>query len=247
MIDVVAAPDLEIPKVGKTVVIAVLMGLAIALVGTAPWVALIGLNMRLRPDAPWAAATMAWWLGLMLVWLSGRGWPRHTSASRRMHLRLWQPQSGAWSGESLSTILGLMGAIAGLAVLYALIGASRPAVDVSPYPIALRWSSLLMSPLVAGVVEEMAYRGYMQRHLERVGPMFAILVTSVVFTVVHATHGLTYVLTLGPGIFLVSVLYGHLALRSGSIIPGMALHVAADIAFTYFLLTGGNAALLLTQ
>jgi hypothetical protein len=83
---------------------------------------MIRLNVRERPDVPWAAATTACWLVLMLVWLSGRGWPGGTSAFRRFHLRLWQPQPGAWSGDSLTTILSLIGAMVGLAVLYSLIG-----------------------------------------------------------------------------------------------------------------------------
>jgi membrane protease YdiL (CAAX protease family) len=78
-----------------------------------------------------------------------------------------------------------------------------------------------MDPTVAGVVEEMAFRGYMQRHLEPIGPTFAILVTSAVFTLLHASQGLTYLLAFAPGIFLASVVYGHLALKSGSILPGM--------------------------
>jgi membrane protease YdiL (CAAX protease family) len=65
-----------------------------------------------------------------------------------------------------------------------------------------------MSPAVVGVVEEMAFRGYMQRHLERIGPTFAILVTSAVFTLLHVSQGLTYLLTFAPGIFLASAVYG---------------------------------------
>lgn len=241
MTEAVATPNVTIPRVGKTVAVALVMGLAIQLIGTLAWVALIRLNVRAYPDAPWAAATTACWLGLMLVWLSGHGWPRSTSAFRRSHLRLWQPQPGAWSGESLATILGLGCALVGLSVLYVVIGASRPPVDVSAYPTtAIRFSALLMSPTVAGVVEEMAFRGYMQRHLERIGPTFAILVTSAVFTLLHASQGLTYLLTFAPGIFLASAVYGHLALKSGSILPGMALHFAGDLAFAYFALLGGD-------
>lgn len=232
-----------IPKVGKTVAVALLMGLSIQFLGTLSWVAMIRLNVREHPDVPWAAAATACLLVLMLVWLSGRGWPRRTSAFRRFHLRLWQPEPGAWSGESLVTILNLIGAMVGLSVLYALIGSLRPPADLSPYPTtAIRISALIMSPMVAGVVEEMAFRGYMQRHLERIGPTFAIMVTSAVFTLLHVTQGAAYLLTFGPGIFIASVVYGHLALKSGSILPGMALHFTGDLAYAYFALLGGDSA-----
>jgi membrane protease YdiL (CAAX protease family) len=241
----VTPQDVVIPKVGKTVGVALLMGLTIALMGTLPWVGLIRLNARENPESPWAAATTACWLILMLVWLSGRGWPSRTSAFRRFHCRLWRPEPGAWSGENLITILSLMAAMVGLSVIYVLMGATQPPVDVSPYPTtAIRFSVLLMGPLVAGVVEETAFRGYMQSYLERIGPTFAILVTSVAFTLLHATHGLAYLLSVAPGFFLASVVYGYLAQKSGSILPGMALHFAADLAFAYFALLGGDSGLL---
>lgn len=239
------APDAAIPRVKTTVAVGLLMGLAIAAAGTLPWVAFIRLNVRHHPEWPWAAAATAGWLILMLAWLSGRGWPRRTSAFRRFHCRLWRPQPGAWSGENLITILGLIGAMAALSVAYVLIGASRPPVDVSPYPTtAIRFSILLMGPAVAGIVEEMAFRGYMQSHLERIGPTFAILATSAAFTLLHVTHGLAYLLAVAPGFFLASLVYGYLAQKSGSILPGMALHFAGDLAFAYFALLGGDSALL---
>jgi membrane protease YdiL (CAAX protease family) len=245
MIDAVATPNAAIPRVNRTVAVALLMGLTISLVGTLPWVVLMRLNVREHPESPWGAATTACWLIIMLVWLGGRGWPRSTSAFRRFHCRLWRPQPGAWSGDSLATILSLICAMVGLSVVYVLIGASRPPVDVSAYPTtAVRFSVLLMGPAVAGVVEEIAFRGYMQSYLERIGPTFAILVTSTAFTLLHATHGLAYLIAVAPGFFLASVVYGYLALRSGSILPGMALHFAGDLAFAYFALLGGDSALL---
>jgi membrane protease YdiL (CAAX protease family) len=245
MTDAVATPHAAIPRVGRTVAVALLMGLTISTVGTLSWVALIRLNVREHPESPWAAATTACWLAAMLVWLNGRGWPRSTTAFRQVHLRLWQPQPGAWSGESLATILSLIGAMVGLSVVYVLMGTSRPPEDVSVYPTtAVRFSVLLMGPAVAGVVEEAAFRGYMQSHLERIGPTFAIMVTSAVFTLLHGTHGLAYLLAVAPGFFLASVVYGYLALKSGSIIPGMVLHFAGHLAFAYFALLGGDSALL---
>jgi membrane protease YdiL (CAAX protease family) len=240
---VVATPTATIPRVGKTVAVGLLMALSIQLMGTLTWVALIRRNVRVAPDTPWAAVTTGCLLVIMLVWLSGRGWPRGTSASRRFHLRLWRPEPGAWSGDNLTTILSLIGAMVGLNVVYVLMGTTRPPEDVTVYPTtAVRFSILLMGPMVAGVVEEMAFRGYMQSHLERIGPTFAIVVTSAAFTLAHATHGLAYLLAVAPGFFLASMIYGYLALKSGSILPGMALHFAGDLAYAYFALLGGNAA-----
>lgn len=248
MIDAVATPNLAVPKVGTTVASALLMGLSISFVGTYSWVALIRLNVRVHPELPWAAAATGCWLVIMLAWLSGRSWPRSTSAFRRFHLRLWRPEPGAWSGDSLTTILGLIAAMIGLAVVWVLMGTGGQTVDVSAYPTtAIRFSILLMGPMVAGVVEEMAFRGYLQSHLERVGPSFAILVTSVLFTLAHATHGFAYLIAVAPGFFLASVVYGYLALKSGSIFPGMALHFAGDLAFAYFALLGGDSALLFAK
>ena len=248
MTDAVAPPKAAIPMVGKTIAVALLMGITIQVMGTLSWVTLMRLNLRLHPESPWAAATTGCGLIIMLVWLSGRGWPRSTSTFRRFHMRLWRPQPGAWSGDNLVTILGLIGAMVGLAVVYVLTGASRPPVDVSVYPTtASRFSILLMGATVAGVVEETAFRGYMQSHLERIGPTFAILVTSVAFTLLHATHGLTCLLAVAPGFFLASVVYGYLALKSGSILPGMAIHFAGDLAFAYFALLGGDSARLFAR
>lgn len=245
MIEAVATPHLAIPKVGKTVAVALLMGLSISFVGTYSWVALIRLNVRAQPELPWAAVATGCWLVILLLWLSGRSWPRSTSAFRRFHLRLWRPEPGAWSGDSLTTILGLIAAMIGLSVVWVLVNTGGSTVDISAYPTtAIRFSVLLMGPMVAGVVEEMAFRGYMQSHLERVGPTFAILVTSAVFTLAHATHGFAYLIAVAPGFFLASVVYGYLAQKSGSILPGMALHFAGDLAFAYFALLGGNSALL---
>ena len=82
MTDAVAAPTAPIPSVGRAVTAALLMGLSISVIGTLSWVALIRLNVREHSESPWAAATTACWLVIMLVWLSGHGWPRSTSAFR---------------------------------------------------------------------------------------------------------------------------------------------------------------------
>lgn len=242
MSEAVAPPSAAAPKVGRTVIAAIAMALAIAAVGLLPWLFSIRLNLRLHPELPWAAMTTLCALAIMGVWLNGAGWPRRTSAFRRFHLRIWRPDPGAWSGAGLVSILGISCAIAGLYVLWILTGAGRAPADLSIYPTtSLRFTVLIMTPLVAAVVEEVAFRGYMQSHLERIGPTFAILVTSVAFALAHITHGLEYLLVVAPGFFFASVVYGYLALKSGSILPGMALHFFGDLSYAYFVQLGGDA------
>lgn len=73
----------------------------------------------------------------------------------------------------------------------------------------------------------------MQTGLERRDPDNAILITSLVFVLSHITHGLGAVLLLGPGMFAASVLYGMLARRTGTIVPGMVIHVVGDQVNAY--------------
>jgi membrane protease YdiL (CAAX protease family) len=241
MSDAAAATPTATPNVAKTVVIATLMGVVIAAIGIVPWVVSIRMNMRIEPGTPWAAATTICWLVIMLLWLGGAGWPRAASAFRRSHLRLWRPEPGAWSGANLLTIFGLICAMVALNVLWVLMSSGQPPADLSAYPAPpIPLSILIMGPLVSGVVEEVAFRGYMQSHLERIGPTFAILVTSTAFTLLHATHGLSYLFVVAPGFFLASVVYGYLALKSGSILPGLVLHFLGDFSYSYFVLLGGD-------
>jgi membrane protease YdiL (CAAX protease family) len=84
-----------------------------------------------------------------------------------------------------------------------------------------------MSAIVAGISEEAGFRGYLQGSLERrYSSAAAIGIASVVFGLAHLTHGaflLAIVFDIGWG-----ALYGLLAYRSGSILPGIVLHSSAD-------------------
>jgi membrane protease YdiL (CAAX protease family) len=66
----------------------------------------------------------------------------------------------------------------------------------------------------------------------------------VVFTLSHITDGIGALLLLGPGLFAASMLYGALARRLGTILPGIAIHAAGDLAYTFFGVLGGDASLL---
>lgn len=229
------APDLS------TTARPILGGLAIAFAGVAPWVLLAPINARIRPDLPWAAAATLAWLTVLALWLNGAGWPRATRGERRFRLRLWRPEPGAWSGENRIVVLGLVLAIAGIYVMWIVASPDQRITDFSAYPTPMyRVSVLVMGALVSGAVEEMAFRGYMQSGLERFGVTRAIVLTSAVFVLLHITHGVVAMLIMAPGYFVASFLYGVLAWRTGSILPGMALHVSGDALHTFFVLLGGD-------
>ena len=154
------------------------LGLLVSFVGLAPWVAMIRLNAWVRPDIPWAAFATLVWLAVFLAWLNGAGLPARWKAARRYRLRLWRRGSNGFEG-GVATTLSLMALIGLLTFVWILLGAPEQPPDLSEYPsTALLVSIVLVTPLVAGVVEEAAYRGYMQRELERFGAGTAIVVSA---------------------------------------------------------------------
>lgn len=221
-----------------TILKPVLGGLLIAAAGIGPWLVLSGWNRTIRPDIPWGAAATLGYVAIALAvvaWLIRRG---HAGL-----LRIWPPQRTADADFVSAPAL-----LAGFLVLYlAWIAIARlsPMPDLSAFPTtAYRWSMFLMGGLMSGLVEEVAYRGYMQRELERVVPTQAIAITSAVFVLSHLTQGLGAVLVLGPGLFIASYLYGLLAQRTGTILPGIAIHIAGDLAHAFFgVLRGDGSAL----
>lgn len=196
----------------------------------------------MRPDLPWAAVLTVGCLGLLVVWLNGWGPPRRSAAWRRHALRLWPRHAPDTDGLTPGLVIGLLGL---LYVLWIAISLLSPTPDLSAYPTtAYRWSMFIMGGVTAGVVEEVAFRGYMQTGIERHDRENAVWLTSLVFVAAHLTQGIGAVLMMGPGLFITSMLYGALARRTGTILPGMAIHVLGDLARVYFGVLRGDGSLL---
>ena len=83
--------------------------------------------------------------------------------------------------------------------------------------------------VVPAVLEELLVRGAMQAVLSRWGTWFSIVVSSVVFTLLHGD------IAQMPSLFILSVLMGLAAYCTGSLALGMALHFAYNTMSFLFL------------
>jgi membrane protease YdiL (CAAX protease family) len=223
----------------------ILTGLLILAAGLLPWTLLSDINARVRPDIPWAALATVVYVGTLLAWLNGRGAPRDTAEERRRRLRLWPPIRSR-EGEVVSLTTGsLIIVLVLLYVAWVIIGRMSPIPNLDGFPTtSYRWSMFIMGGLMSGVVEEAAFRGYMQTGLEKIDPANALVITSLVFAASHITHGLGTVLILGPALFIAAMIYGLLAQRTGTILPGLVLHTFGDLSYTFLGVLRGDASLL---
>jgi membrane protease YdiL (CAAX protease family) len=201
---------------------AVIAAFLALLAGNLPWGVLATANARLNPSFPWAALVMACYIWLLWRWLGGRG--------RRGHLRANPLRGRVWGWSLLAGASGLLALVELLSVLGRLVSAPQQQIPShTPYPFLFALSALVMSGVVSGVFEEASFRGFLQAPLEqRYGPAIAIAVTSLFFALIHLTHGLALLAFLLPYYLAVSVVYGILSWRTGSILPGMVLHSIGD-------------------
>jgi membrane protease YdiL (CAAX protease family) len=88
----------------------------------------------------------------------------------------------------------------------------------------------VMASLVSPITEESGFRGYCQVILEgEFRGVVAILISSVLFALAHFTQGFLWPKLLVY--FLVGLVFGMMAYVTGSILPGIAVHIIADLTF----------------
>jgi membrane protease YdiL (CAAX protease family) len=221
----------------------IVAGLAVAVLGTLPWALLIKANLLYLPTFPWATPVMAViLLGFWLYFAKGLGWPRATAEARRQCARanpvpddLWGPALGAGMLGLFSTLL-LQGVLARLVTL-----PQQRELDPSQYPVLTVFVWVTMSAVVAGVVEETAFRGYLQRGIERrYGLLPAILVTGSLFGLIHFTHP-EVGLVLLPFYLAVAAVYGLMSAATNSTYPSMVLHAGGNMFSAFTLFTQGRS------
>ena len=235
-----AMQDIE-PRLGTnwyTSVLAVVYGLLMALVAANVWPLLL-----LHLGAPLAAIAEVLFLAIYIGWAAGGGPPRTWQAARAGRFRATNLTATQWTWGLIAAVFFAITVHAAIVLLFRLVpfpmADFRQGYDFSSIPsLPLKWLAVVVSAASAGLCEEIGFRGYMQRPLERRhGVPIAVLISSLCFMLVHlgkgwATTGMV------PIVFGAGILLGTLAWASGSLIPSMIGHVLMDIGLFAYWWTG---------
>jgi len=199
--------------------------------GQGVWGALLFASLRGGPAIPYAVAAMSVILPLMCAYLNGQGWPQRTSETRRRYLRANRVSGQAWTWAMLAGVLSIVALAGCWIVLFQLVQMPANALpDLSNYSKLDVVLAVVMGSLVSSVTEESAFRGYCQTILEReFRGGIAVIISSVLFMLAHVTQGVLWPKLLVY--FLAGATFGAMAYLTGSILPGLTVHLIGDLTF----------------
>jgi membrane protease YdiL (CAAX protease family) len=191
---------------------------------------------------PVLAATAAeiLFLAIYVWWARGGGPPRRWRATREEYFRVRSLSGAQWFWGLAAALCFAVTVHSAIVLLFRFVpypaAAFHQGYDMSVIPSRqLQYLACIISALSAGVCEEIGFRGYMQRPIEKShGPLLAILVSSLMFTLLHLTKGWALIgmvpIVLGAGLLL-----GVLARASGTLWFGIIGHWIMDIGlFTFW-------------
>ena len=226
---------------------AILTGLLVVVFGALGWSVLFVATNRLTPSIPWASGPAFVVVGGLYLWLywrylGGAGWPHSTAEARRKNRRGNRLSGAVWAWSLGAGALAILSYVAFLLVWERVIRLQAWTMFSNlHFSFVTALCFLLATAAEAGVVEEAAFRGYMQAPLEkRYGPVVAIVIASVVFGAIHLLNGNFELTWLFPYAIFGAIL-GTLAYLTDSILPGLVLHAVGDaVRFLFVWRLGPN-------
>lgn len=95
-----------------------------------------------------------------------------------------------------------------------------PVLPELPQPVGIPATAvyILWLTVAASILEELMFRGVIMQSLRRFGDLFALICSSILFSLAH--HNLVQ----GPNAFLLGLVIGFFTLRTGSLKTGMLMH-----------------------
>ncbi|MDO8124964.1 MAG: type II CAAX endopeptidase family protein [Candidatus Hermodarchaeota archaeon] len=211
---------------------ALILMLSVTMIGTLSW----SLLLILTPF-PWTILIMGGILFGFVLFFSGRWGHKATQEFRWTNFRLVKLPSSVWLWSIVAIILFVVISQAMLVVTFRLIPFPSELFTIynlEGVPVWVAWPFVFMAAMVAGICEEIGFRGYGQVPLEkRYDQKLAIAFVSITFIIFHLNQAWL------PPIFIhgliLSVFLGYLAYLSGSLIPVMIAHTSMDVfLFSYW-------------
>ncbi len=181
---------------------------------------------------PWSLVTMWVVLWLYLKYFSGSWWPASTVKIRVEKFRATKLSAGTWKWSLITGLIIVAIIESGLVVTFRIVEFPTEAMslglDTSAFPLWLVWLYIILMASVAGITEEVGFRGYMQVPLEKhYGPVVGIFLVALMFMVFHLNQAWApFVLF---HLFIFGAMWGILAYASGSLIPAIISHTVTDI------------------
>lgn len=207
---------------------AIAMGLAVSTLGITVWQIL-----AFTIPMPFSFLLMAFLLVVYLMFFSGRWGFSSTKRTRAEYFRNKHLTGKIWIIAMCAALLIVFIEQAGLVVTFRILEFPSALFReeysfLEQMPDWAAWLVIIMISLVAGICEEVGFRGYMQFPLEKqYGPILAVAMVSSIFVLVHLHQAWSAPIIIH--IFVISALFGVLAYRASSLIPGIIGHVIMDI------------------
>jgi membrane protease YdiL (CAAX protease family) len=194
---------------------------------TASVIPLVG-NLKFLSILPWSLPVTVLILWLFWLYFTGRGWPAQTRALREHVTRRKSLPFSVWCRALLPILLSLVAMLSLRLLMPSILPVSAPRHPIDPnmYPIATVLGLAFSVAFSAGVVEEVAFRGYLQKPLEEAyGVIPALLLTGAAFWLAHVPK---VTLSHLPFHLLASILLGVVAYRTNSLLPAIIGHTVGD-------------------
>jgi membrane protease YdiL (CAAX protease family) len=185
-------------------------------------------NTRFLPGVPWSFPVTLLVMAVFWYYFTGGGYPTATRAVRQDVTRLKSLPWPIWRAVALPVLLSLVTVTSlrlGLPSILR-VQAPRIAVDLSPCSFATVIGLLASLAVSAGIAEEVAFRGYLQKPLEDAyGIVPALILTGIAFWFAHADK---VALSHLPFHLAASIALGLSAYLTKSLLPAIIGHAAGD-------------------
>lgn len=216
------------------VIRAIIAGFIVSTIGITLWV-----GVATYVPSPWFLILMAIILWAFWKYFSGSWGLEYTKKMRVNNFRNTKLSKRTWKYGLLSA--GLLVILLQSSIVLTFRFIEYPADQfkqaytyLGTLPTGMAWLVLIMASLVAGICEEIGYRGYVQAPLERKNNLrTANIITSVVFVLIHLHQA--WAAPVIVHIFIISMILGYMAQTFQSLIPGIIAHTIFDIFnFSYW-------------